>query len=160
MAPFVDRYVDPSWFRNRFHGVTPSVAAMSNSIWAYFLTLTLLSTWIETGTTCFRFIIYQYNSVARQFGFSQMLPKSLCTWENDICWSERKFSAQEYRDCMAFVRQQVLELPTSHLQISFYPTIEFDNWWLNYFQGNSSLENFRKRLPTTFSNLQESREKK
>lgn len=108
MTPFVDRCVDPTWFQNWFPDVTPSTATMSNFVWATFLTPTLLFTRIETGIIGFSFIGYRPNLVARKFGFSEMLSKSLYTREDNICWSERKFSIQEYKECMAFVRQQVL----------------------------------------------------
>lgn len=135
MAPIIDICFGPSWFRNRFLGVTPSTAEMSNSVWATFFTLTLLSTWIENGIVGFSFIGYRPNMVARQFDFSQMLPNLLYSWENDIYWSERKFFLTEYRDCMAFSHHQVLELPTFHFQPSFFLTVEFNNWWMSYFQG-------------------------
>lgn len=64
-APFVDRRVGPTWFWNRFLGVTPPDAAILNSIWASFLTHTLISTQIETGIVGFGFISYQHNLVAR-----------------------------------------------------------------------------------------------
>lgn len=40
MAPFMDRCVGPTWFRNKFPGVTPHAVAMLNSVWATFLTPT------------------------------------------------------------------------------------------------------------------------
>ncbi|KAI5397383.1 hypothetical protein KIW84_063265 [Lathyrus oleraceus] len=64
MTLFADRCFGPSWFRNRFLDVTPSAAAMSNSVWATYLTSTLLSTRIETGTVGFAFIGYHPNLVA------------------------------------------------------------------------------------------------
>lgn len=84
MASFMDMCFGPSWFQNRFPGVTPSVVATSNSVWEAFLNLTLLSTRIQSGTAGFGFIGYQPNLVARQFSFSQMLQSSLYSWENDI----------------------------------------------------------------------------
>lgn len=105
MAHFVDRCVGPTWLQNRFPGVTTLVVAMSNSGWEAFLTPTLLTTRIETGTVDLGFIGYQPNLVAKQFGLSQMLSRSLYSWENDICWLERKLYALEYMDCMSFTRQ-------------------------------------------------------
>ena len=102
MAPFVDQCVGSSWFSNRFLGVTPSSAAILNVVWVVFSTPTLLSTRTETGSTNFGFISYQPNLVAMQFGFSQMLPKSLYTWENDICGLEINNFVQEYGYYMSF----------------------------------------------------------
>lgn len=58
MAPFMDRCVGTSWFRNIFSGVSPSTAAMSNSVWEAFLTHTLLSTRIEIGAPGYGFVGY------------------------------------------------------------------------------------------------------
>lgn len=118
MAPFVDRCAGPTWFRNIYPDVTPKATAMSNSLWSAFFTPTLLSTRIKTGTDGYGFNGYHPNLVARQFGSSQMFPCSLYSWEDDICWSERKFTLREYRECMAFARQQILELPTFCFQPS------------------------------------------
>lgn len=153
----MDRCVGPSWFRNRFPVATPSAAAMSNSIWEAFLTLTLLS--IHIVTDGFSFMGYQPNLVATKYGFSQMSPSLLYTWKDDIFWSERKFTTQEYIYCLVFTSQQVLG-PTFHFQSSFYLTVEFNNWWTNYFQSHFSKENFRKRLSAALSNLQDNPEKK
>lgn len=61
---------------------------------------------------------------------------------------------------MEFTRQQVLELPNFQLQPSFFFIVEFNNWWMNYFQGHFSEQNFNKRLSITFSNLQDNPDKK
>lgn len=87
MAPFMDRCFSPSWFRNMSHGVTLLAATTSNSVWVTFLTSTLHSTQVEIVSDGFGFIGYQANLVARNFGFRQMLPSSLYSWENDIYWS-------------------------------------------------------------------------
>lgn len=84
MAPFVDRNFGSTWFRNMFPGVTP-VVAMSNYIWASFLTPSLLPTRIEPGTHDLGLTGYQPNLGARNFEFSQTVSKLLYTWEDDIC---------------------------------------------------------------------------
>ena len=37
--------------------------------------------------------------------------------------------------------------------------MEFDNWWISYFQGHFSEQNFHKRLSISFFSLQENPEK-
>lgn len=64
MPPFMDRTFGPKWFRNLFPGVISPTAAQSNSIWAAFLTPTILSYRIKTEAKCYGFTNYQPNSVA------------------------------------------------------------------------------------------------
>lgn len=58
MAPFADRCVGPTWFRNRLLAVTPFADAMPNFVWATFLTPTLLSSRIEICIVGFGFIVF------------------------------------------------------------------------------------------------------
>lgn len=153
MAHFVDRCVDPSWFRNRFPGVSPSTIVTSNFVWEAFMTPTLLSTRIEDGTPNYGFVGYQPNLVAIQFGFSQMLPCSLYIHEDDICWSERRFTIADYKACALFYRKQLLELPTFQFQQSFFMTVEYYNWWTQYFNSHFKEDNFWKRLSASFFGL-------
>lgn len=146
MAPFVDRLISPSWLRNKFPSSSPSTVAMSNAVWAAFLTPTILSSRIELGTPSYDFAGYQPNLVTRQFGCSQFQPSSLYVWEEDICWSERKFNHETFKECTKFAHIQVLELPTLEFHQSFNITIEFDNWWTSYLARCFSEEHFLVRI--------------
>lgn len=69
-ALFADRNFGPTWFTNPFPGVSPQTAAHSNVVWRAFLTPTMLSFRIKTGTKGYGFMNYQPNLVAQQFGLS------------------------------------------------------------------------------------------
>ncbi|KAI5438956.1 hypothetical protein KIW84_024619 [Lathyrus oleraceus] len=68
MSPFVDCLVGPSWFR--FPCVSPLAAAMSNLVWATFLTPTLSSTRIDTGTPGYGFVSYRNQNNLALFNFN------------------------------------------------------------------------------------------
>lgn len=83
MTHFVDRCISPTWFQNRFTGVTLEATTMSKSVRVVFFTPTLLSTRIETGIVGFGYIGYQPNLVAKQLGFIQML-STLSSFSTDL----------------------------------------------------------------------------
>ncbi|KAI5441968.1 hypothetical protein KIW84_011145 [Lathyrus oleraceus] len=161
MAPFLDRLVCPSWLRNKFLGSSPSTAAMSNAVWVTFLTLTILSSRVEVGTPGYGFAGYQPNLLTRQLGCSQFQLSSLYVWEEDICWSERKFNHEEFKACIKFARSQVLKLSTFAFFLSFNITVEFHNWWMGYLACCFSEEDFLARIsyaPSTVPKIQEQQE--
>lgn len=76
---------------------------------------------------------YQPNLVARQFGISQMLPKSLVSHSSDIVWAGRQLNADNHVACLKFhEKTQQLELPVFKFQHSFFTTKDFDKWWNAY----------------------------
>lgn len=65
MDPFVDQNFGPTWFKNPFPGDSPQATTLSNARWRAFLTPTMLSFRIETGSKGYGFMNYQSNLVAR-----------------------------------------------------------------------------------------------
>lgn len=153
MAPFVDQCVGPSWFRNIFPGMSLSTPTMLNSAWASFFTTSLLSTRIKIGTPWYGIVGYQPKLVAKWFGFNQLLPHTLYTRDTEICWYERKFIIEDYKACTVFACNQVLTLPTFQFPRSFYMTVQYHNWWTQYFEGHFPEEIFQKILTTSFSTV-------
>lgn len=104
MAPFADRNFGPKWFKDPFSRSSPQTAAQSNAIWRAFLSLTLLSYWIEPGSKGFGFMSHRSNLVTRQLGLSQMVPKSLVSHDTDIIWSGRSLTTDDHRAFLRFCR--------------------------------------------------------
>ncbi|XP_058787635.1 uncharacterized protein LOC131661987 [Vicia villosa] len=154
MAPFSNRCFGPTWFKAVFPGNTPTLRAQLNAIWAAFLTPTLLSHRIESTGKCYGFVSYQPNLVSRQFGLSQMLPKSLYSHDNDICYSGRPFTSRQHLDCLKFHNKQSLEHPTFTFQNSYFTTKEFSEWWSEYYQLFDR-DSFIKKLNTAFDKLED-----
>lgn len=133
MAPFVNQSFGPKWFKNPFPGDYPEAAGQSSVVWRSFLTSTSLSFRIEAGSEGYGFMSYQSNLVARQFGLSQMLPKSLVSHSTDIVWVGRSLDFEDHKVCLKFHRStQRLELPVFKFQLSFLPTKDFDEWWSDF----------------------------
>ena len=98
-----------------------------NVVYRAFVTPTLLSFIIDTGSKRYGFMSYQPQLVARQFGLGQMLPMSLFSHHIDIVWVGRQFFIDEHLTCLKFHRMMNdLELHVFHFQPSFFTTKEFD----------------------------------
>lgn len=88
---------------------------------------------IEVGSKGYGFMSYQPNLVARQFGLSQMLPKSLVSYPPDIVWAGLQLNFEGHKTCLKFHKStQRLKLPVFKFQQSFLTTKYFDKWWSEY----------------------------
>lgn len=133
MDPFVDRSFGPKWFKNPFPGDSPQVVVLSSAVWREFFTTMMLSFRIEAGSKGYGFMSYQPNLVARQFGLSQMLPKSSVSHSTDNVWTGRPLDFKGHKACLKFHKStQRLELPAFEFQQSFLTNKEFDEWWFDY----------------------------
>ncbi|CAI8585982.1 unnamed protein product [Vicia faba] len=79
MAPFKGLHVGPDRFKNPFPGVSHPVVTQLNVVWREFLTSTLISFQIDTGSNGYNFTSYHPNLVACHFGLSQIL-RQLRLW--------------------------------------------------------------------------------
>lgn len=152
MALLSNRCFSPNWFRAIFSRKTPTTHAQLNVVWASLFTPTLLSYRIELTGKCYGFIGYQPNQVSQQIGLSQMLPKSLFTCENDICWSGRTFN--KHVDCLKFHNKHFLELLKFTFQTSYLTTKEFKDQWCQYYQQFDATT-FVEKLNATFTVLED-----
>src|SRR3954470_13108075 len=74
-----------------------------------------------------------------------MLPKSLYSHDNDICYSGRLFTTRQHLDYLKFHNKQSLEHPTFTFQNSYFTTKEFNEWWSEYYQLFDG-DSFSKKL--------------
>lgn len=104
MAPFEDRSFGLKWFKDSFSGDSSQAATQSNVVWRAFLTPALLSFRIKAGWRGYDFMSYQPNSVTRQFGLSQMVPKPLVSHVTDIVWFGRSLNVDDHKACLCFCK--------------------------------------------------------
>ncbi|MCH98819.1 hypothetical protein A2U01_0019827, partial [Trifolium medium] len=84
-TPFIDRKVGPTWFREDFPATNPDNEDEVNEIWHAYLNPTVLTCRIGPFLSDLGLVGYQPNLVSRQFGFSQMRPRSLFEVTKNIC---------------------------------------------------------------------------
>ncbi|KAK2396658.1 hypothetical protein QL285_058303 [Trifolium repens] len=76
-APFLERKYGPTWFTEDFPALYPDNEEEVNEVWSPYLEPTVLSCRIGVKSNQLGLVGYQPNCVSRQFGLSQMRPKSL-----------------------------------------------------------------------------------
>ncbi|KAH1215473.1 hypothetical protein GmHk_13G036602 [Glycine max] len=76
-APFISREVGPAWFTDYFPAVDPDNEEEVNEIWSFYLNPQILSCRTGVQSNYLGLVGYQPNLVSRQFGLSQIRPKSL-----------------------------------------------------------------------------------
>lgn len=92
-----------------------------------FLTPTLLSFRIEAGSKGYRFMSYQPNLVALQFGLSQMVLKPLVSHVTDIVWSGRSLNSYDHKPWFRFYKS------TKRYELLVFKfQYDFDEWWAIY----------------------------
>jgi hypothetical protein len=74
-APFIERIIGPSWFVQPFPPL-PEIEEFGLAQWLAYLDPTVLSCRIGTTSKDYGLVGYFPNLVARQFGLTQLIPKS------------------------------------------------------------------------------------
>lgn len=88
---------------------------------------TILLTRILIAKTDFGFVAYQPKFLARQFGFSHFLPKSIFTKDDEMCLTIDTPIEAYYKECLYFNTKKFINLKslfttTRHLKIDGMPT--------------------------------------
>ncbi|MCH80982.1 hypothetical protein A2U01_0001760, partial [Trifolium medium] len=76
-TPFLERKIGPTWFTEDFPASNPDNEEEVNEVWSAYLDPTVLSCRVGSQSKYIGLVGYQPNLVSRQFGFAQLLPKSL-----------------------------------------------------------------------------------
>lgn len=118
MTPFVNRSHVSYWCRREFPASSLELYYKSLGIWVAFLKLIVLLTRILTGKSTLGVMSYQPNFVARQFCFCQFLPRSLFIHKEEICLANTILSERDYRTCLYFHTQKVINLTPFEFQDS------------------------------------------
>lgn len=150
----MDQNFGPTWFKNTFPSDSSQATALSNAMWREFLTPTVFSLRIKTGSKGYGFMNYQPKLVAQQFGLSQILPKSLVYHSIDIVWVGLQLIFKGHKAYLKFYTlNQHLDSPVFKFHQSFLTTKDFDKWWSEYQRKYSPSSLFLQNLIEAFSAL-------
>jgi hypothetical protein len=131
-APFATREFGPNWFTEDFPAFDPDNEDEVNEVWSTYLDPSVLSCRIGTQAKHFGLVGYQPNLVSRQFGMSQIRPKSLFEDEKDMVLGS-SLSEKTFRGYLKISEQNSYNLNSFDFNISHFCTTDFDSWWENYY---------------------------
>ncbi|CAJ2676058.1 unnamed protein product [Trifolium pratense] len=133
-APFVDRPLGPPWFTHRFPS-PPEFEMVTNSIWNAYLMPTVLSCRIGLTSGDFGLVGYFPNLVSRQFGLTQILPKSIYLEEREVCLGKHGMTEPQFHSFLNHFNQPSYELTPFDFAPSHACTREFFTWWSRHYEG-------------------------
>ncbi|MCH97759.1 hypothetical protein A2U01_0018755, partial [Trifolium medium] len=137
-TPFLERKFGPSWFTEEFPASNPDARDDVNDIWTAYLDPTVLSCRVGNQPKHLGLVGYQPNLVSRQFGFAQILPKSLYEHKKNICLGcSNGISDTWYKKYLKVTSEVSYDLqPFKYTNCHFY-TKEFSDWWDKYYSSKS-----------------------
>jgi hypothetical protein len=127
-APFLHRTVGPHWFVHPFPPLAECAEEITN-VWKSYLTPTLLSCRFGTTSKDFGLVGYFPNLVSRQFGLTQILPKSIYSCEREICLGYYGMTEPHFRAFLKKFREDNYDLVPFKFEFSYATTKEFSQWW-------------------------------
>lgn len=134
-APFVKREVGPSWFVQPFPPIEGYEESVSEQ-WLTYLDPTVLSCRIGTTSKDFGLVGYFPNFVSRQFGFTQLIPKSFYEHERGICLGYKSVTEGYFRSYLKNTEKHKYEITPFSYQNSFSSTKEFQEWWERHYSSS------------------------
>jgi hypothetical protein len=135
-APFVERKYGAAWFTEDFPALDPDNEEEVNEVWRAYLEQTVLSCRIGDKSNQFGLVGYLPNCVSRQFGMSQIRPKSL--FENtDRIVLGTGVSEKIYKKYIRMIEGYEYALKPFDFKPSFFRTDGFCAWWDDYYFSQS-----------------------
>ncbi|PNX95171.1 hypothetical protein L195_g018355, partial [Trifolium pratense] len=133
-APFVDRPLGPHWFVHHFPPLPDSEELITN-IWSAYLMSTVLSCRVGSTAGEFGLVGYFPNLVSRQFGLTQILPKSIYLEEREVCLGKYGMTEPQYHSFLKHFNKPSYELTPFEFAPSHACTREFSKWWSLHYEG-------------------------
>jgi hypothetical protein len=133
-TPFLDRPIGPQWFVHPFPPL-PECEEEITEIWRAYLTPTLLSCHFGTASTDFGLVGYFPNLVSRQFGLTQILPKSIYLHERDICLGYYGMTEPQFHNFLKAFKGDNYAITPFKFEVSHASTKEFSKWWELHYHG-------------------------
>jgi hypothetical protein len=133
-APFVNRIVGPSWFVQPF----PPISGFEESVsaqWLAYLDPTVLSCRVGITSKDYGLVRYFPNLVSRQFGLTQLVPKSFYSHQDDICLGHKSITEGYFRSYLKNTENHKYQLIPFQYQNSFASTKEFQEWWERHYSA-------------------------
>jgi hypothetical protein len=135
-APFVERKYGVAWFTEDFPAFNPDNEEEVNEVWRAYLEQTVLSCMIRDKSNQFGLVGYLPNCVSRQFGMSQIRPKSFFEKVDRIVMGTG-VSEKLYRKYLKMIDGYEYALKLFEFKPSFYCTDGFCAWWDDYYFSHS-----------------------
>jgi hypothetical protein len=134
-APFIERKVGASWFVLPFPPL-PEFEEFALAQWTAYLDPTVLS--CRTGLTAkdYGLVGYFPNLVSRQFGLTQLIPKSFYAHEHDICLGCTGMTEGYFRSYLLSTEKHKYELNPFPYRNSISSTKEFQDWWDRHYSAS------------------------
>jgi hypothetical protein len=127
-TPFLHRSIGPQWFIHPFPPL-PECEEEITDIWRAYLTPTLLSCRFGTASTDFGLVGNFPNLVSRQFGLTQILPKSIYSNEQDICLGYYGMTEPQFHGFMKKFKGDNYAINPFKFEPSHASTKDFTRWW-------------------------------
>jgi hypothetical protein len=134
-APFIERVIGPSWFVLPFP-LLPEFEEFASAQWLAYLDPTVLSCRIGTTSKDYGLVGYFPNLVSRQFGLTQLIPKSFYAHERDICLGCTGMTEGYFRSYLKNTEKHKYELNPFSYQNSISSTKEFQDWWDRHYSAS------------------------
>jgi hypothetical protein len=138
-ASFIERIIGPSWFVQPFRPL-PEFEEFMTAQWLAYLDPTVLSCRIGTTSKDYGLVRYFPNLVSRQFGLTQLIPKSFYEHEQDICLGYTGMTEKYFRSYLKNTEKHKYELSPFSYQNSISSTKEFQDWWDRHYSSSISSE--------------------
>lgn len=130
-----DQQCGPTWFREPFPSPNAEKEKYIRGILMECFQLDPLWTRLSIGGRGIRLDTYQPNLVAKQFGLSQLLPKSLIPQEDCVFISIDNSCEENLTKCLNIFKDKPFYLPSFNFFLSFHCMEEFEDWWQSYYQS-------------------------
>ncbi|KAH1212112.1 hypothetical protein GmHk_14G040383 [Glycine max] len=135
-APFISREVGPAWFTDYFPAVDPDNEEEVNEIWSFYLNPQILSCRTGVQSNYLGLVGYQPNLVSRQFGLSQIRPKSLFEDPRDVIRGAN-LSEKTFKKFLKISLDENYNLHPFEFNHSHFCTMGFVTWWEKYYSTRS-----------------------
>ncbi|GAU33711.1 hypothetical protein TSUD_148620 [Trifolium subterraneum] len=127
-APFATRQIGPQWFVHPFPPL-PECKEYQNVVWSAFLTPTVISCRFALKSNDFGLVGHFPNFVSRQFGLTQILPKSIYLSERDICLGYYGMTEPHFYALLKTFGEAKYNLTPFQFEASYFHTRDFYRWW-------------------------------
>ncbi|KAK2449848.1 hypothetical protein QL285_009003 [Trifolium repens] len=135
-APFVERKHGAAWFVEDFPAFNPDNEDEVNEVCRAYLEQTVLSCRIGSNANQYELVGYLPNCVARQFGMSQIRPKSLFE-KLDRMVLGTGVTEKTYKKYMRMLENYEFNFKPFEYKPSFYCTDGFSKWWSDHYTKHS-----------------------
>jgi hypothetical protein len=140
-APFVQRKVGPTWFIEEFPTTNVDNEDDITKFWSAFLDPAILSCRIGKDAKSYGLVGYHPNLVSRQFGFSQIVPKSFYLRVKDVCLGYCGISEKRFKAFLKLSEDNKYEIHPFPYTISYYCSKGFADWWERYYTSRTVEKN-------------------